>query len=445
MFGITSKNKSRFHDEAFRNHYCGTCKIIAKEYGHLQRLTLNHDIVFLSELYEAVNCNETDYSGISNYHCFELPESELKLPHNLRYAASLNVLLANFKIEDNISDSNYKLKWKIAKKLNETKAQKAKKTLENFGLSVNKLDELINNHFLIENNYIKPTSGLTDWRFISKYISELTGLCFQGILNKENQNLSNVFHEIGSHFGELVYVYDAIKDQKEDLLSKSFNAINFNKHASERELYAAKIYVNKLIDKLKLLIGKIVINEEEKLYLQSKIDVMQFTCSGCPSIKKIKFKTRIKLAFNSAINYGLKNKRFAFRSFLIPGFIMLFIVITILIPSKVFAIGFDPIIYDGSCGSDTCGCCCDCCCCGENKDCYCCQHRHANTDCARSFGDYTFDESCRTNGVGKTCCGTCCIVWICSCFSGCLPDGGGSGGGPIVIIKEIPSPGACCK
>ena len=68
MFGLLQNRKLTAEETSeFRLNYCGTCKTIGKLYGHKERILLNFDVVFLSELLAAVNNHKEDFKYIKPF------------------------------------------------------------------------------------------------------------------------------------------------------------------------------------------------------------------------------------------------------------------------------------------------------------------------------------------------------------------------------------------
>ena len=108
MFGLMRAKKCGMSAEEknFRRlHYCGTCKTIGSLYGQKSRMLLNHDTVFLAEILTSLSDeNVSDWQkSYQSYNCLSLPKNEM--PLSLQFAATANVILAEFKITDHISDT----------------------------------------------------------------------------------------------------------------------------------------------------------------------------------------------------------------------------------------------------------------------------------------------------------------------------------------------------
>ncbi|MGB1217876.1 MAG: DUF5685 family protein, partial [Saprospiraceae bacterium] len=96
----------------YKNHYCGTCKTIGKNYGQRSRTLLNHDAVFLSEILTLLQEEDTRNwdENIREDSCFKLPD-ENNIPISLEFAADINLLLSKIKFEDNALDEAQQI-WK---------------------------------------------------------------------------------------------------------------------------------------------------------------------------------------------------------------------------------------------------------------------------------------------------------------------------------------------
>src|SRR5690606_2137269 len=150
MFGLLkSRNRNGTppdiaeEQKRFRLNYCGTCKTIAKEYGQKERLFLNFDVVFLSALLDSIIDEATSFEYIKPAACFSLPQTTDQIPYFLKYTAAVNTLLAYYKIQDNIIDSQTRLNfWKLLKYAENASFRKANQFLLEAGLSI----QLIENH-----------------------------------------------------------------------------------------------------------------------------------------------------------------------------------------------------------------------------------------------------------------------------------------------------------
>ena len=108
MFGYVKINKMdlTFREyEHYRGYYCGLCKCLKDNHGEISRLSLNYDITFLALILSAIYRPK---SNVIEEGCITNPFKKKKKIINeiTEYAASMNVLLAYYKLEDNIKDDN---------------------------------------------------------------------------------------------------------------------------------------------------------------------------------------------------------------------------------------------------------------------------------------------------------------------------------------------------
>lgn len=433
MFGITSRKNNCSADADFRNNYCGICKSIAYDYGNSLRLSLNNDVVFLSELYDSLTETKSDYSKISHYNCFSIPENEKDFPFNLKYASAVNVLLTKYKIEDNVNDSKLKAGWRLLNNLSSKKSKKAELYLKKNDVDTEKIADLIRLQTKIEK---ENNNELSIKEIITKYsepTAKLTSEIYKGIINFDNDT-KLLFSIIGYHFGRIVYLNDAIEDVEKDSKNKVFNIllasttdISSNKKIAEKE-------INNSIFELKASIKKLPMPEERKAYF---IGIIESIYQKKIELEKIDFKNRIKLSYQSAINISKKYKYYIPKYTLFGSSLVTLTLITILFPNIVFAYGSNTV-EAGCCGS-----CCDCfgqCCCNQ-ESCNC------SNNC-KNPGDGCDRMICKSWEDGG--CGGCFLLTLGSlvgifgcCIFGSVADGCSSGSPTKVIIIKQPSDCGC--
>ncbi len=226
MFGLL---KYRSHDPGhraeFRKSYCGTCKAIGAMYGHKERLVLNYDVVFLSELLATMSDNPNDFAAISVNRCFSLPKHAGDIPDFLVYAASVNMLLAGIKVQDNAADSGLAAPlWRAAAFWQRRKFEKARQQLERWGLSRAAVDDRVQEHQRRE----REALHLPDMADACRYHAEMTGLLSGDLFRHASgavgkPEAAEHLFQIGKAYGETVYLVDAVKDYEKDLKKGDFN------------------------------------------------------------------------------------------------------------------------------------------------------------------------------------------------------------------------------
>ena len=154
MFGYVKINKIdlTFREyEHYRGYYCGLCKCLKDNHGEISRLTLNYDITFLVLVLTSLYRPKGD---ILEEGCITNPFKKKKKIINeiTEYAASMNVLLSYYKLEDNLNDDKgikdiiaynlYKGKLKLAYSKYPKKAEYIKSQLQ----ELNELEKDLNHN-----------------------------------------------------------------------------------------------------------------------------------------------------------------------------------------------------------------------------------------------------------------------------------------------------------
>ncbi|WP_455538815.1 DUF5685 family protein [Terrisporobacter sp.] len=231
MFGYVRINKMdlTFREyEHYKSYYCGLCKYLKENHGEISRLGLNYDITFLIVILSAIYKPK---SNIFEEVCIANPfKKKKKLINEItEYAASMNVLLAYYKLEDNLLDDKgikdilaynlYKGRLKLAHEKYPHKSEIIKEQMK----LLNKLEK--------EKEYNIDK--------VSNTFGELMGEVFA----YKNDEYEDDLRRIGFNIGKYIYILDAYEDLDEDYKKGRYNP--FIEYINERE--KLKIKVDKLI------------------------------------------------------------------------------------------------------------------------------------------------------------------------------------------------------
>ena len=280
MFGLMRVKKcgmSEAEKHFRRLHYCGTCKTIGSLYGQKSRLLLNHDTVFLAEILTSLSDeNVSDWqNAYQSYNCLNLPKNEMPLA--LEFAATANLVLAEFKLADKITDENSQTS-KIAKKTFSSAFQKAQMKLEEWEFPFETVRKILSVQETIETVSLQ-SSKTPDEIFdeLARPTSEATAIFFsEGVRLTGKSELENSAAEIGFRFGKLIYLLDAFEDYEKDFRRKQFNAIraafrvNEEKIPSEIKRKTVSI-LQKLESEIANEIYKLPIAENQKTLFASRL------------------------------------------------------------------------------------------------------------------------------------------------------------------------------
>ena len=206
--------------EMRRRHYCGTCKVIGREYGQASRLFLNHDTVLLAEIVTALTEAPEWGAAIESRNCFQLPKKAEATPAVLRYAAAATVLLASAKVQDHASDSG-KLKWRVLTRWLNPHYRRAAAALCDWGVPVRDIERKLATQQQRESRpesleqLAEPTCFAT--AEICRHAAKLAP-------TEMGAKLGMTLERFGRRFGYLIYLLDAWEDFERDAACGDFNA-----------------------------------------------------------------------------------------------------------------------------------------------------------------------------------------------------------------------------
>lgn len=425
--GMTDAEK-----EFRRLNYCGTCKTIGAVFGQKARLLLNHDTVFLAEILSSLSGeNVSDWEkSFQSFNCLSLPKGEM--PFSLKFAATVNVILTEFKLADHTADEE-KRRYKLAQNAFSSEFETARNLLEEWNFPLPEVETLLDSQKKIE----QESRFLDELAFPT---AQTTAVFFrEGVKLAGKNELETAAFELGFNFGKLVYLLDAFEDYEKDFRRSQFNAfraafgLTEEKLSSEqkrkvtiilREIeseFIAKILELPLAENQKtLFVSRASQNLNRKLKINLPVLKTQKVCAVKPRPTFVqKWRTASEKARNLARQYGwqmplvflfvfvfalaapaqatreAKSARECFDlSFNLMFLGAIFGSVLSLPPLKMVAInhkrkkkqaengGDDSGSWCDSCDCDCCDCCdcgdgCDCC--GDNCD--CCSGCCDNCDC----------------------------------------------------------------
>ena len=249
MFGYVKVNKMDLtyrEYEHYRGYYCGLCKCLKDNHGELSRLSLNYDITFLVLVLSSVYKSK---SKVIEEGCITNPFKKKKKIINeiTEYAASMNVLLAYYKLEDNLKDDKgikdiisynlYKNKLKLAYEKYPKKAEKIKEQLD------------ILYSLEVENN--------TNIDLVSNTFGNLMSEIFAYKEDEFESDLRN----IGFNIGKYIYLLDSYEDLEKDYKKGRYNP--FIDYIDKKE--ELKVRVDKLISMSLGMLGRRIDNLNLKM------------------------------------------------------------------------------------------------------------------------------------------------------------------------------------
>jgi hypothetical protein len=278
MFGLMRAKKCGMTDaeKDFRRlNYCGTCKTIGSLYGQKSRVLLNHDTVFLAEILTALSDENVASWGKSyqSYNCLSLPKSEM--PLSLRFAATTNLFLTEFKLADHVADEK-KRRYEFAQKSFSKEFKRAENTLESWNFPLAEVKTILQS----QNSREKSAVGKNIEEILENLAAptvDTTAIFFaEGAKIVGKSDAANQMRELGAAFGKLVYLLDAFEDYAKDYSKNQFNAIRAAFDLNEKRISSAakrktisilRALENEIGDKIRHL----PINENQKIIFVARL------------------------------------------------------------------------------------------------------------------------------------------------------------------------------
>ena len=200
--------------EAYKGIYCTLCKEMQREYGFFSRFLLSYDGAFyvmykLGLSSENINVSRSCCSFNPCKKCMKITaESDV-----YKLACAITVILAYFKLTDNINDSSF-LKKMLCCMLLPYFRHTVKKAQKKFPEIYKTVDSGMSEQLLLE----KDSNTSID-KSAHPTASILSALFSYGE-GCENAELSARF---GYHLGRVVYFLDAYDDYESDVRENSYN------------------------------------------------------------------------------------------------------------------------------------------------------------------------------------------------------------------------------
>lgn len=388
-----------------RNHYCGTCKVMATEYGQGSRMFLNFDLVFLSELLTHLSKTEVLFSdeAFHSMNCFNLPSTD-NIPVAHQFVAALGVIYADIKIKDNLQDNKSPF-WKIPDFLFRKPVAKGWNNLSQWGVDFEVIE-----FWLKEQVTREKKKNSSEFDHYSESTAEVTAHIFKaGAELMKNEEASATMEDLGRQFGQIVYWLDACEDFIKDKKQKAFNGlqVTLGDFPGKDAIQKMEAYFEKLRDKATEALQQLPIAAELKDQFSARLESNLFIRTQAAfhkietHVKDYHFtqqnswikllEVRLKRRWQQAVEFAKIissiEKRLQYYTLASVAFIM---------PKIKTAYPFSEIVYkkkDPVCGCNACDC-------SESEP--CCTSQNANEA-----------ETCGNTCIVLTCgCGIALIVGI---------------------------------
>ncbi len=249
MFGYVRINKMdlTFREyEHYKAYYCGLCKYLKRNHTELSRMTINYDITFLIVLLSSIY---QPSAQVFHEKCIVDPVKKKKHIINeiTEYAASMNILLAYYKLEDDVNDEG-DIKSRLVRRA-------YRKT---FKTAYDKYPQ--------KADFIKACLG--ELRSLEEDQStsiDQTSNCFARLLEEifdyKDDEYRDRLRKVGFNIGKYIYIMDAYEDLDQDLEKGRYNP--FSSYKDDRE--GLKVKVDKLIGMTLARLEEAILNLDIKV------------------------------------------------------------------------------------------------------------------------------------------------------------------------------------
>jgi len=216
MFGYITPDKPElkiWEFEVFRGYYCGVCKAIAKQAGHIGRICLSYDTAFLALLLDSL---KNDPVKGKQQRCFVHPVQKRFMAESnpaVEFASDINILLAYYNLKDKWQDEK-KLSGPIGTAVLRKGFRRVKRKYPVLVDEVNK--EL---SFLVKLE--KESTGYMDEA--SEPFSRIMQIIFSFPETDEKQK--KALGWIGYNLGKWIYLLDAYDDLEDNIKSGAYNPL----------------------------------------------------------------------------------------------------------------------------------------------------------------------------------------------------------------------------
>jgi hypothetical protein len=231
-------------------------------YGQKSRMLLNYDAVFLGEVLAALESLSTTFApAFISKNCLAIPQAG-QIPWTLQYAATANIVLAEFKVLDHIQDTGSKF-FRLIGRLYSREFRKASRTLKSSDFPLDDLKGLIALQVEREREAAPTLDRLAEPTARASRLIFRHGAVRVGASRETVDTMS----DLGSVFGQIAYLVDAIQDREEDAKKGAFNALAATSMTTEDAILDLKGMQHEMLAHIKSL----PIDEERRALFSSRL------------------------------------------------------------------------------------------------------------------------------------------------------------------------------
>ena len=231
MFGyaVPDKQELKFREyDYFKTYYCGVCKSIGRQYGHVKRFGLVNELGMLAMLLDCIS-RESGHVLCERKPCIAHPcRKSPSVVQSLYcdYAASVNVMFIYYKLLDSWQDDKNIFSAVGARLAFRRAARKA-------GRKYPEVFSSMQNH--IQALHRAETEGMTDLDPVCDCFADLMADIFTMApdiqkhisigSDYDTREKLVALRDLGYYIGKWIYLIDALFDMEEDIQKKHYNPI----------------------------------------------------------------------------------------------------------------------------------------------------------------------------------------------------------------------------
>ncbi len=229
MFGYILPEKPHLYLkdlELYQSFYCGVCKSMGGNYCKRSQFAINYDITFFCALIHNYLGEDVELVPLK---CVTKPFTERKMVKDnslTQLVASLNVLLANHKLRDDVIDGK-SIKRKMLLSIFQKPYKRAK---SHFEKADNVICEQYDKLRKMEEDFEGSVDKVSDtFGVMLASLMFVTAEKFQNGKNPEEIiKLDNHFITLCYNLGKWIYLIDAVDDVEDDFKSGNYNVFLVN-------------------------------------------------------------------------------------------------------------------------------------------------------------------------------------------------------------------------
>lgn len=215
MFGYIVPDKPELKVKEFtlfRAYYCGLCKSLGKQYTQISRLLLNYDMTFLGLI---LSSTVNDVEKIRFETCIVNPLQKRAIVSDntyLDYCASLNIILAYYKMKDD---------WEDERKLSSLSEMAILRPAYLRAIKSNpQIAELVHKRIKELHSLEEQTCNSMD-KTADVFGKLIRDILLSFPLEKDHK----AFSWFGYNIGKWIYLIDAYDDIEKDIKRKNYNVL----------------------------------------------------------------------------------------------------------------------------------------------------------------------------------------------------------------------------